>query len=151
MPPLENPFPGMNPFLELRWPDAHTRLIAYIADALAEELPPELSVRAEERIEVGSLAGEERECSYRSDLSVREETREDFPPLWQPEAGDGPPVAVAEPELIPAQRPPERWLEVRDRYGQLITAIELLSPWNKEGSGRLDYRQKQRDYRAAPA
>ena len=31
MPHHENPFPGMNPFLELRWSDAHARLIAYIA------------------------------------------------------------------------------------------------------------------------
>ena len=39
----------MNPFLELRWPDAHTRLLAYIGDALSEELPADLAVRAEER------------------------------------------------------------------------------------------------------
>lgn len=36
-----NPFPGMNPFLERHWSDVHTKLIAYIADALAEQLPPE--------------------------------------------------------------------------------------------------------------
>ncbi|MBI4664416.1 MAG: DUF4058 family protein [Verrucomicrobia bacterium] len=29
-----NPFPGMNPFFEQRWRDAHTRLITYLHDAL---------------------------------------------------------------------------------------------------------------------
>lgn len=44
----------------------------------------------------------------------------------------------------------ERWLEIRDRDGKLVTAIELLSPRNKEGAGRADYLQKQNDYRQAP-
>lgn len=34
----KNPFPGMNPFLELRWPDVHLALIGYIRDALGAEL-----------------------------------------------------------------------------------------------------------------
>lgn len=35
----DNPFPGMNLFLQAFWPDVHTKLIAYIADAIAEQLP----------------------------------------------------------------------------------------------------------------
>ena len=40
-----NPFPGMNPWLEPHWSDVHTRLIAYIIDALSPELPMDLSAR----------------------------------------------------------------------------------------------------------
>ena len=44
----KNPFPGMNPFFEQRWRDAHTTLITYLRDALQERLPPDLVARAEE-------------------------------------------------------------------------------------------------------
>ena len=30
-----NPFPGMHPYLENHWPGVHTRLIAYVCDAIA--------------------------------------------------------------------------------------------------------------------
>ncbi len=39
-----NFLPGMNPYLQARWPDAHTALIGYIRDALGERLPSDLSV-----------------------------------------------------------------------------------------------------------
>ena len=44
----------MNPFLEASWPDVHTALLGFIREALAEELPPDLSARAEEEVTVGS-------------------------------------------------------------------------------------------------
>ena len=47
--------PGMNPYLQARWPDAHTRLIAYIGDALGERLPSDLAVIAEESISIDML------------------------------------------------------------------------------------------------
>lgn len=34
-----NPFPGMNPWLEEHWPGVHSRLVAYLADAIAVKLP----------------------------------------------------------------------------------------------------------------
>lgn len=45
---MRNPFPGMNPFFEQRWPDAHSSLITYLRDALQEPLPDDLIVGAEE-------------------------------------------------------------------------------------------------------
>jgi hypothetical protein len=33
-----NPFPGMNPFIEQQWRDAHTMLISYLRDHLQERL-----------------------------------------------------------------------------------------------------------------
>jgi hypothetical protein len=46
----KNPFPGMNPFFEQRWRDAHTMLIAYLRDALQERLPADLVAGAKEEV-----------------------------------------------------------------------------------------------------
>ena len=78
MPSTTNPFPGMNPYLQESWSDVHTRLISYISDALAEELPPDLSARAEERINV---LDEDEGRSYRADVAVIEPWRASFPPV----------------------------------------------------------------------
>ena len=39
-----NFLPGMNPYFQSRWPDAHTALIGYIRDALSEHLPNDLAI-----------------------------------------------------------------------------------------------------------
>jgi hypothetical protein len=142
----ENPLPGMNPFLELRWRDAHTRLITYISEALSEELPAELSVQAEEHLVV-TFPDEDRDRGYFADVAVRERWQNGLPPLWQPEGEGSKVIQVAEPEIILAEPATERWLEIRDRDGKLVTTLELLSPWNKENPGREEYRRKQTVYR----
>ena len=39
----------------------------------------------------------------------------------------------------------ERWVEIRDEVGVLVTVLELLSPANKEGEGAREvYRRKRR-------
>src|SRR5687768_14077654 len=43
----DNPFPGMNPWLELHWGSTHLRLIVYTADTLNECLPDDLVARIE--------------------------------------------------------------------------------------------------------
>ena len=45
-PSIENPFPGMNPYMEEQWHPVHTWLIAFIADALSEILPAVCTVEA---------------------------------------------------------------------------------------------------------
>jgi hypothetical protein len=35
----QNPFPGMNPYLEQHWRDVHTTLMVYLRDQLQGELP----------------------------------------------------------------------------------------------------------------
>jgi len=51
----ENPFPGMNPYLEQSWQDVHTRLIAAISNTLGETLPDGLVARAEEAVAVDDV------------------------------------------------------------------------------------------------
>ena len=41
----KSPFPGMDPYIEQDWLDAHTSLITYICDQIQEQLPAELCAR----------------------------------------------------------------------------------------------------------
>jgi hypothetical protein len=49
---MQNPFPGMNPYLEHPelWHQVHTRLIVGIADAIADQVAPQYFVSIEQRI-----------------------------------------------------------------------------------------------------
>ena len=135
-----NPFPGMNPFLELHWPDVHTRLLTYMSDALAELLPADLVVRTEQRV---SVTTDHVVRGYRSDVAAAEPPQ--FPPTRQASTGASAATPVAEPEVVLVEPATERWLEIRNR-DRLVTAVELLSPTNKREDGRAAYLQKQRDY-----
>jgi hypothetical protein len=121
-------------------------LLAYITDALSGELPSDLVVRAEEHV---TLVDEGETQSRRPDLAIIESWRHGLPPVWQPEETEGSSMAVAEPLIIHEPPEPERWLEIRDATGELITVIELLSPVNKAESGWLKYRAKQDAFIAA--
>ena len=61
----DNPFPGMDPWMEATWSDVHLSLIGYIRDAVSESLPPDLRVRLEQQISIGD-EGEKR----RPDVAV---------------------------------------------------------------------------------
>ncbi len=140
----ENPFPGMNPFLEIHWLDVHTTLIGYVRDAIADELPEGLVARSEEHLAVDAL---DDAPSIRADVGVSERWREGLPPVWTPESDPpgGGTTQVATPEIVAVDPVPERWIEIRTPKGRLVTAIEILSPANK-GAGRARYLQKQGRY-----
>ncbi|MCB1098215.1 MAG: DUF4058 family protein [Verrucomicrobiae bacterium] len=142
-----NPFPGINPFLELQWADIRISLIVYISDALSQMLPEDLRSLAEENLSVkGAL-----QKNYRADVAVVESSSDGFPPLWQPNAESGmAPVVAAEPEIILVGPETQRWIEIRDRYEELVTVIEVLSPSNKiSQAGREQYRAEQQDLLSA--
>ena len=138
----KNPFPGMNPFFEQRWQDAHTMLIAYMRDALQERLPGDLVAGAEE--ELVAIGADADAAKFRPDVSVKKP--------WEETGAGG--VAVAAPVRSPAATLPtrffvddevERWIEIHDETGQLVTVVELLSPSNKlDESARERYRNKRR-------
>jgi hypothetical protein len=50
---MQNPFPGMNPYLEQPglWPQGHNRLIVAIADTTTPQVAPKYRVSIEERID----------------------------------------------------------------------------------------------------
>jgi len=136
-----NPFPGMNPWLESSWPDVHVQLVAYIRDALAPQLPPDLRARSEECV---TLTDGDDARAYGADVALTESWRHGLPPQWSPEADATGAVILAEPEIVPLEPDMERWVEIRERSGRLVTVIELLSPHNK-GTGAGNYRRKQGD------
>lgn len=141
----KNPFPGMNPFLERRWPDVHTALIGYIRDALADGLPPDLNVRAEEGV---VITAHDEEVAYRADVAVSESWKEGVAPSWRPEEAAGG-AGLAQPLVLHLTEVTPRWIEIREATGKLVTVIEVLSPVNKSRDGLEEYRAKQRDYLAS--
>ena len=146
---MNNPFPGMNPFLQASWSDVHTTLIVSICDALSESLPPDLCARAEERF-VLSETGEEKR-TYRADVAPAEPWRARLPPVASFGAAkeDGTALAIAEPLLFTGTIMTERWIEIQNAGGDLITVIEVLSPANKTVSGRGAYRDRQYHFLSA--
>lgn len=127
---LKNPFPGMNPFFEQRWPDAHTMLIAYLRDALQERLPGDLVAGAEEQ--VVTVGTNETTETFRPDIQVRQSSAYDDlggvavapPPVVSP--------VPTEPLHVFLEERTERQVVIHDRTGRLVTVIEVLSPANKE-------------------
>ena len=144
-----NPFPGMNPFMEQRWPDTHGSMITYIREALGTELPDDLSAQTEEQVDVFILPDGPGRAT-RPDIAIVETTeswKRGLPPVWTPPSGEGALVAT-DPELLTVEEPPERWIGVRTASGELITVIEVLSPANKT-THREAYRTKRANYVAS--
>lgn len=140
---MKSPFPGMDPYLEARWPDVHAKLIGFVGEALQAKLPRALRARSEERVLIE--AEEEPPQFYRADVAVVD-------------IGGGPrqrsgPAAVAtvEPVTVKYYNGPvvDRFIQIIDvtSGNRVVTAIEILSPWNK-APGRLnkDYLRKLDDY-----
>ena len=140
---MTNPFPGMNPFFEQQWRDAHTSLITYLRDALQSRLPADLMARTEE--EVVTVGAGEDPTTYRPDAQIRE-------PWALKEPGGtalaAPPSArPTEPIRVFLDEEIERWIEIHDQTGRLITVLELLSASNKLESAERDrYRRKRRTF-----
>lgn len=142
---MKNPFPGMNPYLQLRWSDFHTRFTVAMSDALNQSLPDDLEARVEESITV----------------DVEEERRTIYPDVSVFEQGSGssvaiaiaPTAAIAEATVVKLRDDPrtERHIEILDlKMGsRVITAIELLSPANKSSEGVAAYHKKQAEFIAA--
>lgn len=149
---MKSPFPGMDPYLEARWSDVHVKLIGFIGEAIQPLLPRALRARAEERVLLEALEGDDERiplAQYRSDVAVVEITAT-LPiggaVLVSTELGaDLDPVVIRRQPLPPV----ERWVQIIDvtNGNRVVTAIEILSPHNK-AAGRLnrDYLRKLDDY-----
>ena len=139
----QNPFPGMNPYLEHPglWPDVHHSVIVGLRNYLAPRLRPDYRVTIQERVYVTADPNSDGGGLRMPDvaiLSTAETPRRD-------RAAQG--LALADPvvvQLPEMETEKEIYLEViRVRNREVITAIELLSPTNKSGSGRRVYQAKR--------
>lgn len=143
---MKNPFPGMNPYLELDWRDVHTRLVVYICDAVQAALPTGLRAKVEEDITIDTGDGELKHL--RPDVYVRGERDAQVSRPTVTRA-----ATATEPRIVTLDQPlPMRHIEIIDAANsdQVITAIELLSLTNKKpGNDRKLDQAKQRSYVAA--
>lgn len=144
-----NPFPGMNPWLESCWGDVHTSLTTYARDQLQPQLPAGLRARVEEYVSVE--AREEGVPSSRFAPDVRIIEREQTPPTLNSSH-----VLTAEPIFVPRHVEPEtlHYIQILDTQSghRIVTSIEFLSRANKSGAyGKAQYRKKQRKMLAGNA
>lgn len=143
---MASPFPGMDLYLEQPgfWASFHSRLIVALADAIEGELKPEYYVEVESRTylsetEGGLLIGI-------PDAVVATAPNQHAP---SSEAHNSNRVATqVRPHRVRLPMPEEiteRYLEIREvETGEVITAIEVLSPKNKQpGKGRQVYEEKR--------
>ena len=146
--PLDNPFPGMNPYLESArlWPEVHNSLVALMKSYLRRRLPFRYFVIMEERAGIGIHPPPEPAYRYiKPDLGITGTSRRRQPATA---------AAVAPPEtdagamavLLPFRETVSEWyITISDRNSdELVTILELLSPSNKRsGEGRIQYEDKR--------
>jgi len=139
---MKSPFPGMDPFLERHWEDVHSALIGYIRDALQPQLSEDLIARMEEKVYVED---EGDKWLRRPDVRVVEN-----PTPYAPESGSVGAAVLDEPMLLEPVGDPirQRSVLIYDSIGhRIVTAIEVLNPWNKSpGKAVSEYLKKRNQY-----
>jgi Protein of unknown function (DUF4058) len=138
-------FPGMDPWLEhpTVWPDVHSSLITAIRDALTPVLAPRYFVGVQSRVTL--VTGLDVDLLYRPDASVHalelgRTVNEPRVALIERPVVTPIPVTVAVDDRIE-----DTYLEIREPPNhKLVTAIEVLSPWNeKTEAARQEYLTKR--------
>ena len=125
---MKCPFPGMDPFLEYpsHWQDFHNSFLVEARVQLQAKLGEPYLIRVEEDVRLVQKEPDGKSL-LRADLGVARRR--------EPVLGGG--LALAEPLALPLDEPD--WIEikhlrlaiVREPDLNLVTVIELLSPWNK--------------------
>ena len=152
---MPSPFPGMDPYLEhpLRWRDVHHTL----ATQIRRQLVPHLSSRYVARLETRFVAFVPDEQEIRifypdADVGLAQ-VQERNVATYASRADTA--ATIPPPPLVLRAITPEQLelitVEIRDAaQGQLVTAIEILSPINKRpGPGLQEYRAKRQTVLAA--
>lgn len=141
---MPSPFPGMDPYFEgPLWTSVHSQLAVEIARQLTPMLVPKYAALTERRLVLVTPDVEDgvtiSTTSLRSDAAVV---------TSRPGEPEGAVAVAIEPPLHLATRlpqpVPELTVEIRDtEHLHLVTAIEVLSPWNKTGKGYDEYVEKR--------
>jgi len=149
---MPSPFPGMDPFIEGQLRKTfHTRFITILGDMLMPQVRPRYSVEIEEYVYL-ARENEDPDRLIEPDIAVAE-TRPG--PAVRPRSTAG--AATTIQPVIHTLPVPKRFrqvfLSIRDRRSQnVVTVIELLSPWNKTaGEGRNEYLVKRSNVFFTPA
>ena len=149
----QNPFPGMNPYLERSdlWPSVHNRIISELDRALSLRLRPEYIVSIGQRVYVAEESGSRGQRPFR------------IPDVMVLDDGTATATTVAaekrrlNKDAIAVQLPDtelekELYLEVL-KVGSLevVAVIELLSHTNKYGDSRREYLSKRAEVKYSTA
>lgn len=144
---MPRPFPGMDPYIEYQgnWQDFQNRLNAELCNALGARMPDDYVARVDERIEVVGFDGPEGR-SFLPEVLVasREDGRS---------TGGGTAVATIEPTFVEVlglrhEEVRHTWVEIRRLPDlELVTVIEVLSPFLKIGKRRLEYLEDRNPFR----
>lgn len=142
---MPSPFPGVDPFLEAQgyWEEFHWKYINYVQEALAERVPDDYEVRIEERL---SLVYEPDPGPHRKilpDVAVLRSSAASRTGSTSSGTATLEPVLLALPRYQ-LEEVSEPRIEIR-RFPnrELVTAMELLSPSNKQPPGdRLYYKKR---------
>lgn len=148
---MPSPFPGMDPYLESPdvFPNLHDRLITYLEDTLQPLLPEPYYAKSNQRVWIKS------DESRLPDVSVIRASHGDLRELGSVAVST---IQEALPIQITVSRAErhefrESYLEIyskQESERRLVTAIEILSPWNKrpDDEARGEYRRKQDEFLA---
>lgn len=140
---MPSPFPGMDPYIERStiWPDFHDCLIAAIRGALQPLLRPKYAALAQDRL---YLISPDRPIY--PDVAIIESRQ----PSWRERTES---VAVLESEApavftLDEEEIREPFIEIIEANGgRVVTAIEVLSPTNKDLlEGQDAYERKREEY-----
>jgi Protein of unknown function (DUF4058) len=149
---MPSPFPGMDPFIESqRWRDFHTTLITVIREMLIPRVRPRYVVEVEEYVYL-AREKEDPDRLIEPDLAIVDTDRD-----WSASSRSAGSAAVAIQPVVHTVPVPQRFrqafLTIRSRESQnVVTVIELLSPWNKTaGEGRNEYLVKRSNVFCTPA
>ncbi|MEZ6149030.1 MAG: DUF4058 family protein [Pirellulaceae bacterium] len=138
---MPSPFPGIDPFIESQafWSDFHARFVNYWCEAISEALPNAYEAGLGERVYLIEHDPDSRKLVF-PDVAVLHEDE-----LQQPAKSRG--IATLEPVTIPLtilEGPRETFIEIIHRPDHnLVTALELLPPANKQQPGRTEYLAKR--------
>lgn len=141
---MPSPFPGMNPYLEhpAVWPDFHDSFIYRMRSLLTPLVRPKYYVRMQEQVYLHELPEPEAKLVGRPDLTLTTSTQK---PASERSVGMlESPARITLLEQLDEIR--SNSLEIIDRASdRVVTAIELLSPSNKQhGADRQQYLNKRR-------
>jgi len=140
---MPSPFPGMDPYLEnpAYWSDFHSRFINYWCEAIADALPPQYEATLGERVYLVEQNPDACKLGI-PDVALVESNERPGEGTHQPAS-----VATLDPITIPLtilEGPRETYIEILYQPDHsLVTALELLSPANKEQPGRTQYLEKR--------
>lgn len=145
---MASPFPGMDPYIEDNevWPDFHHSLAEEIKGRLNEQIGPKYYATVQVRTVLQEVGVSTLNPMY-PDVGVLEKRK-------RPPGGAG--IATLEPTPTRARAPIQRKTIIQNQFrlravqvfmtktAELVTTIEILSPYNKQsGDGLKEYRQKR--------